>query len=166
MLDASLGMPETNSTSKRIPGGCLICYNLITNSSCNRITDSLDYWHIWEVARGLNADVPYFVYMSYILGPGVGVNKPISSIPLYVYFSESSKYQLPITCHTRILCSPSAVAPGKYECGSKNLTGIFARSKISLTASSNNGAFVTPTPGLPVKSTSNNQMPGLKISVN
>ena len=62
---------------------------------------------------------------------------------------QNTGYLLNITFIFDRCCHCSAVmTPVKYESDSKELTGAFARSKISLMEKSTNGALVTPTRGL------------------
>ena len=86
-----------------------------------------------------------------IYWPGVGVTKPISSVPLFSIFFQyyhNTSYLLNITfIFDRCRSSSAAVASVKYKCDSNNLRGSFGRSKILLTEKLTNGALVTPTPG-------------------
>ena len=70
----------------------------------------------------------------------------LSKFPLLCYFPDFS----PLLNNTFVLgryCRSSAAAtPVKYESNSNKLTNTFARSKLSLTEKSTNGALVTPTP--------------------
>ena len=75
-------------------------------------------------------------------GSGVGVTKPISSVPLFSRFSPlpNRGWLSNITfifdrCHR----SSAVVTPAKYEGDCKNLTNTFARSTIFLTEKSTNG---------------------------
>ena len=61
----------------------------------------------------------------------VGITIPISSILLFFKFSSLPKEWLHIIfIYGRCCCSLAVVTPVKYESHSKNLTGIFANSKI------------------------------------
>ena len=82
---------------------------------------------------------------------GVGVTKPISSVPLFSEFFiivKKTRWLLNITfIFGRYRRSSAAVIRVKYESDSKNLTGTFARSKFVLLEKLTTGALVTPTPG-------------------
>ena len=84
-------------------------------------------------------------------GPGVGVTKPIFSVPLFSRFfpnDENSGCLNDIKfifgrCHR----SWAAETPGKHEHDCKYLSYTFAKSKFPLTEKLTNGALVTLTPG-------------------
>ena len=86
---------------------------------------------------------------------GVGVTKPMFSVPLFSTFSVIvktsvsywiSRLYLAGVAAAQLRRHCAAATPVKYECDSGNLTGNFARSKILLTEKLANGALVTPTP--------------------
>ena len=82
---------------------------------------------------------------------GVGVTKPIFSVPLFSHFipnDQNSSYLHDIKfifgrCHR----SWAAETPGKYEHDQNYLTYTFAKSKFPVTEKLANGALVTPIPG-------------------
>ena len=85
--------------------------------------------------------------------PIVGVTKSISSVLLFSSFFRTVETQANFWISRLYLTGvaaahAAAVTTVKYECDSKNITDTFARSEISLTDKSTNGALVTPTPSL------------------
>ena len=84
--------------------------------------------------------------------PGVGVTKPIISVPLFSQLfpnHENSDYLNDIKfifgrCHR----SWAAETPGNYEHDWKYLTYTFTKSKFPVTEKLRNGALVTPAPDL------------------
>ena len=87
----------------------------------------------------------WLVFALHFCRHGVGVTKPISSVPLFSEFFSVIKTH--VTYWISRLYSTGAVAPVKYKCDSNNLRGTFARTKILLTEKITNGALVTPIPG-------------------
>ena len=82
-----------------------------------------------------------------ITGPGVGVTKPISSVPLISRFFNIAKTLVTywISCsYLTGVAAWAAATPVKYECDANKLTGTLAKSKILLTEKLTNGALVTP----------------------
>ena len=86
-----------------------------------------------------------------ILSPGVGVTKPIFSVPL---FSKNFQNDQNSDCLYGIMfiferCNRSWAAgtPGKYEHDWKYRTYSFAESKFPATEKLTNGVLVTPAPG-------------------
>ena len=80
--------------------------------------------------------------------PGVGVTKPISSIPFFPIFchSQSTGYQSNILfLFDRCCHSWATVRPIKHENDSKNLAGILAKSNISSMEKLMYGALITIT---------------------
>ena len=81
---------------------------------------------------------------------GVGVTKPIFSIPLFPQVSQNYQntgYQYNMmfifdTCHR----SWAAVTPDKYEHDLEYIIHTFAESKFPVMEKSTKGALVTPTP--------------------
>ena len=82
--------------------------------------------------------------------PGVGVTKPIASVPLFsqIFFIVKRHLLNIAFIFDRCRRSSAAGTPVKYEYDSRNLACSFARSKILLTEKLTNGALVTPTPVL------------------
>ena len=82
---------------------------------------------------------------------GMGVIKPIFSVPYFPVFSHCQNNSLLLNITVifhRCRRSWAVVTPVKYESDSINLIGIFfSKSKVSLTEESRNGDLVTPTPG-------------------
>ena len=82
-----------------------------------------------------------------VQGWGLLVQFPNSIIsPIFRHF-QNRHYLFNMTFIFGRCCNSAAVTPAKYEYHSRNLTGIFASSKILLTKKLTNGALVTPTPG-------------------
>ena len=96
-----------------------------------------------------DADVKEKHCLASWVSAGVGVTKPISSVPLISRLLNIVKtlFAYWISCVDRCCRSLGAVTPVKYECDANNLTGNFARPKILLAEKLTNGALVTPTPG-------------------
>ena len=81
----------------------------------------------------------------------VGIIKPISFVIFSIFHHcQNTGFIWNATTFIFDRCHRNWVAatPVKYESDSKNLTGTFARSKISLADKSTNGALVTPTTDL------------------
>ena len=81
---------------------------------------------------------------------GVGVTKPISSVPLFSEYFRIIKahvYYWISRLFDRCRRSLAAVAPVKCRYDSNNLRGTFGKSNILLTGKLTNGVIVTPTPG-------------------
>ena len=105
---------------------------------CSRFIWCLD-WNIPGLLHWLWGNCPSASEV--ILGWGL-----LSQFPPFRYFPNFpslSKQTLVIEYHVYIWLVSKAV---KYECDSRNLTGTFAWSKISLTDKLTNGALVPPTP--------------------
>ena len=88
--------------------------------------------------------------VSWLNAQGVGVTKPVSSVPSFSPFSTSQKHTLVLNITFNFdgcRRSSAVVTPVKYECDSINLTVTFVRSKILLAEKWTNGALVTPTHG-------------------
>ena len=82
--------------------------------------------------------------------PGVGVTKPIFSVPLFSqYLSDQNIVYLYDIKFIFGRCQRiwAAATPGKYEHDRKYLTHTFAKSKFPVTEKITSGALVTPTPG-------------------
>ena len=82
---------------------------------------------------------------------GVGVTKPIFSVPLFSRFFQNYQntcYIYDITfIFDRCRRSRAAETPGKYECDLRYLAYTFTKSNFPVTEKLTNGALVTPTPG-------------------
>ena len=85
--------------------------------------------HIW-------VKQPHWVLITVKL-PGVGVAKPISSVPIFYQFFCIVKtyvsYWIARLFDMCLCCSSAAVPPVKCECDSTNLTPTLVKSKIFLT---------------------------------
>ena len=96
----------------------------------------------------------YHLNMHMYYSPGVGVTKPIFSVPLFSHFfpnDENSGYLNDIKfifgrCHR----SWASGTPEKYEYDWKYLTYTFTESWFPVTEKLTSGALVTPTPAAPL----------------
>ena len=77
---------------------------------------------------------------------GMGVIKPISSVPLISRYFTIVKTL--VTYHVHFWQELSCDDTCKYECDTNNLTGSFARSKTLLSEKLTNGTLVSPNPDL------------------
>ena len=85
-----------------------------------------------------------------LLPPGVGVTKPIFSVPLFSQIFRMMKTVVTWMISSSYLAGVTAApaeTPGKYEHDWKYLTYTFAKSQFPVTEKLTNGALVTPTPG-------------------
>ena len=130
---------------------------LYASLGLNELTIMFAFQWRWLISTTLSAchtcqnrDRIWLVHYQWLTS-GVGVTEPISSIPLFIpFFSDFStlpKHTNITFIFDRCCCSSAVVTPVKYECGSKNIKGTFARWKILLMEKLPNRALVTPTLG-------------------
>ena len=127
------------------------------DNQCIYILGYSGYHHQPINPAALHTTLSYSGTISHMMTPctgrrnraGVGVTKPISSVPLFSQILPIVKTHYSclniIFIFDRCWRSSAAVTPVKYESDSSNLTVTFARLKMWLTEKLTNGALVTPT---------------------